>query len=192
MKKIFLIIAVLGCSIAAISQTKFNPTLGPSFSYFSNESDNVDVVGKTGFTAGFNLRFGEQLFFQPGAFYFRSNNTIEEVGNVDISGQRFEFRTEGVRVPLMIGVDLIANERLGIRFYTGPNVAFIFDDEDELIDVDDFLLRDVIWGYNAGVGLDLGIFTVDLNHEWGLSNMFNSDRITSRNNRLFLTVGLLF
>ncbi|MCI5080599.1 MAG: PorT family protein [Saprospiraceae bacterium] len=192
MKKLSILIVLLAATVTAFAQARFNPKVGPSFSYYNSDGEDTEIKGKTGFVAGFDLRFGETFYFAPGAYYFQQKNQVDEIGPFDISGDNFEFTTRGIRIPLVVGGDLVKSEALGIRVYTGPNISFIFEDEDEFADFEELFLNETIWGYNLGAGVDFGIVSIDLNHEWGLTNIFDSDTIDSRNHRLYLMVGILF
>jgi hypothetical protein len=192
MKNLLLIVCLAFAANFAVAQTTINPKIGYNYSYFSNDYDDRELEGKSGWQVGLDFKFGDQFYFAPGAHYFQSTTRIEQVGNIDVTGNDVEFNIKGIRVPAVVGVDLIEGKRLGLRAYTGPNISFILDNDEDAFDTSDALYNDFIFGYNLGVGLDIGIITVDLEHEWGLSNAFDSEVIDSKNNRIFLSVGIIF
>lgn len=180
--------------VALPAQTKFIPKAGFNVSYFSGDLENPDdeVSGDLGYQAGASVRFGEGFYFEPGVQYFERNALLERTGGVDVSDLEVEFKLQGLRVPVYIGGDLFTSERLGIRFYGGPSVIFLFNDDDDFVSIEEYVLKDNLWSINAGVGLDIGIFTLDLEHEWGVSNVFDIEGATSKNNVIYLSAGLLF
>ena len=120
------------------------------------------------------------------------DGSVNEVGNIDVSGYDFDFTIRGFQFPLLIGYDLVPGERYGIRFHTGPTYSVLIDQKEQLIDVQDLIMKNDIWGYRLGAGVDIGVLTIELDHEWGITNIFNSDGIASRNNVVYLSVGVLF
>lgn len=192
MKKIVVMLVALVFVATAYSQVTFNPKIGYNYSYFPEAFEDRLVEGESGWQVGADLRFGGSVFFTPGIHYFESNNRIESLGNIDMSGNNIAFKIKGLRIPATIGIALFTGRRIGLRAYTGPNLTLVLDNDEEIFDVEDTLYRDMTWGYNTGLGVDFGVLTLDLNHEWGLSNVFEPDNIKSKNNRLFLSLGLLF
>ncbi|GAB5551750.1 MAG: hypothetical protein Sapg2KO_13410 [Saprospiraceae bacterium] len=192
MKRLLITFSLLIAANFIVAQNTINPKIGYNYSYFSGDYDDRELEGQSGWQVGVDFKFGDQFYFAPGVHYFQSTALIESVRDINVTGNDIEFDIRGIRVPAVLGVDLIEGKRLGLRAYTGPNVSFILDNDEDAFDTSDALYNEFILGYNAGVGLDIGIFTVDVEHEWGLSNAFDSDLIDSRNNRLFLSVGLLF
>lgn len=178
----------------AISQIRFNPQAGVAFSVVNKEFNQSELRGRTGFTAGFDLRFGEEFFFKPGLYYVLYANRYQryETEDFDVVISDKNLRRQGLRLPVHIGFDFIKDERLGIRVFGGPNGTFFFsaDDPEEVVNAFDY--KNVVWGLSAGAGVDLAIFTLELEYEFGLSDMLNSEIQTAKNNALFIRAGLLF
>lgn len=192
MRKILIPLCLLLASNFIYAQTTVNPKFGYNYSYFSDNYEDRELEGKSGWQIGLDFKFGDKFYFAPGVHYFQSTTLIEGVGNVDLTDNDIEFDISGLRIPAVFGIDLLEGKRIGLRAYTGPNISFIMDNDEDAFLPSDALYNDFIVGYNGGLGIDIGIFTVDIEHEWGLTNAFDSDSIDSRNNRLFLSVGLIF
>lgn len=192
MKKLLFIVLALSSGYMLSAQATFNPKIGYNYSYFSEDYENQDIEGKSGWQVGADIKFGDQIFFAPGLHYFESNNRVRSVGGINVTNGDISFDVKGLRIPAVVGVDLIEGRRAGLRAYTGPNLTVILDNDEDAFDSGDFLYKETTWGYNVGVGLDIGIITIDLNHEWGLTNVFEPESIKSKNNRFFLSLGLLF
>lgn len=175
-------------------QTRFIPRAGLNLSYFAGDLDNPDdeVRGELGYQAGASVRFGEAFYFEPGIQYFERNALLERTGGVDVTDLEVEFKLKGLRVPVYIGGDLFTSERFGVRIYGGPTAIFLFNNDDEFSALREYVLKDNLWSLNAGAGIDLGILTVDLEHEWGVSDVFDIEGASSRNNVFYVSVGLLF
>lgn len=187
-----MLLIALVISSSVFSQVIFNPKAGYNHSYFTGNFEDVDFEGRSGWQVGADFRFGDEFFVMLGGYYFESENRVESIGGVNTPGSNVVFNIKGIRFPLALGADLIEGRRLGIRAFTGPNMNLILDNDEDAVGVNDLIYDDIAWGYNLGVGIDLGIVTFDVMHEWGLSNVFNSESITSKNSRLFLSAGILF
>ncbi len=191
-KKCLTLIIALFTTFSLLGQTRFIPSAGLNASYFAEDLEDDKVTGKVGWQAGFDLRFGQSVYVQPGVHYFQRNARLERIGPVNTTDLDYDFRLEGFRFPLYVGGDLFSDENLGLRLYGGPSLILLVNNDDQLAEVEDFVLQDNLWTLNAGAGLDFGIFTVDLQHEWGLTNVFTTDALESRNNVVYLSVGILF
>lgn len=183
---------LLGWVVTSYTQILFNPKMGYNYSYFSEEFEDRSVEGMSGWQIGLDLRFGDKVFFAPGMHYFESENRVESLGNIDLSGNNINFKIKALRIPTVIGLDLLEGRRMGLRAYSGPNFTLVLDNDEAVFEVDEIIYKEVTYGFNAGLGIDFGVLTLDLNQEWGLNNVFEPDDIKSRNNRFFLSLGLLF
>lgn len=193
-KIVFIFLLSLFTAGFLTAQTNFIPKAGLNFSYFSGElaSPDDEVKGKTGYHVGFSVRFGEQFYFEPGVQYLKRNARLKRIGSVDVSELDIDFEIEGVRIPLYIGGDVLKGDRIGLRLFGGPTYMHVFKEDQAFEPVEEYLLRNSLWSLNAGAGVDLGIFTLEVEHEWGLTNVFKTDGIESKNSVVYLTAGLLF
>jgi hypothetical protein len=81
----------------------------------------------------------------------------------------------------------------------GPSMAFVIDKnirmQDDLTSLqltrDEILdkLEDVIWGVQAGAGIDLLMFTLDVRYEWGLNNVINHQNLELKNSIFNVSLG---
>ncbi len=179
----------------AYSQAQFNLKGGLNFTQVSEDYQDGEIDGKAGFQIGFETRLGDQVYISPGIYYFQHQSRINfvddgDVNIVDLPDYDVDFK--GIRIPVHIGVDVIKGENWGLRAFTGPNASFILSTNDGLPGYEDDAFRDILWGYNAGVGVDLGIITLDVSREWRLNNVFEGNTPEFKNNITYLSVGFLF
>ncbi len=189
MKKIILILGFLatGCVLAS-AQTRIIPQVGVNLFNFNDNYEDGEFNGKSGLHIGAEIRSGKKFYVSIGGQYFRFNSRFEGIAGLF----DYDVKMEGVRVPLYVAGDLIGAERWGLRLFVGPSASFILSTDDELPGFEDDAFNDLRWGFNAGAGLDLGIFTLDLNYEIGLNNVFSNKNIEAKSNILFVTGGILF
>lgn len=193
MKRTILIcLTMLLVGSLAYSQAQFNIKGGVNVTQAKDDYEDGEIDGKTGYQIGFETRFGDRFYVSPGLYYFQHQSNIDftESDLIDLPDYKVDF--SGLRVPLFIGGDLIKNENWGIRAYTGPNASFVLNTNDDLPGYEDDAFEDVLWGYNLGVGVDLGIITIDLSKEWRLNNVFDGETPEFKNNIYYLSAGILF
>ena len=170
--------------VASAQSFHVSPKAGINYAYFNDNFDEEEIKGKTGFQVGVDFRFGEKLYIAPGVHYVQQSNNIN---NPDIN-----FKTNAIRVPILIGGDVLKADRWGIRAYGGPSGLIALTEDDALIQIEDWIRKDFIFGLDAGVGLDLGIFTIDLQHSWGLNNFIDWNGVDVKGRTFYLSAGLLF
>ncbi|MCB9352043.1 MAG: PorT family protein [Lewinellaceae bacterium] len=190
---LFFLILALGYS-AAFSQAQFNIKAGANITQANEKYNDGEIDGKVGYQIGFEARFGDRFYVSPGLYYYKHQSRINfiEDGNLGVNLPDYTVNFEGFRIPLFVGGDLIKGENWGLRLYTGPNASFVLNTNDGLPGYEDDAFREVLWGFNGGLGVDLGIFTIDLSQEWRLNNVFDGDTPEFKNNITYLSVGLLF
>lgn len=192
MKKTFIAIIVSCISISAFAQNdpffRFglkggvnlsnirgnDLSLGSGGSAF-NFKDNGDR--STGFVGGVFMRFGRDFYIQPeflfsqkgGTFNAYKDGITNEEGKVDVRFSNFDVpvlvggrigKVFRVNVGPVASLRLANNGKIGDSFrnYTGENAR----DEYE---------NNVTFGYQAGVGLDLGRLSLDVRYEGNLNDI---------------------
>lgn len=191
MKKFLFVLCMLSSSLI-IAQSQFNLKGGINYTQQGNRFfEDGEVSGGEGFQIGAEYRFGDRLYISPGIYYFEYTSDIDFVEGANLNPIQLQF--QGLRIPIFLGGDLIKGENFGIRAYGGPNLSFLINDEDGINSFfDDDPIREVLWGINAGVGIDLGIITFDITHEWRAEDVLKTDDVKFRNNILYFQVGILF
>jgi hypothetical protein len=191
MKKIFLgIVLVIFLAATSMGQkVNFGPKIGYSASKLSTNLPEITEDIKSNFLAGVFLRMGNKLYFQPELLYHARG------GVLDSAGLKQTVKFKSLDVPLMVGFKLLDLKVFNLRFMGGPVASFAFDKDitfNELIQdpIQSTDLKNVIWGLDVGLGVDVLFMTLDVRYEWGLNNIFKSGNYEMKNN--IFTVGLGF
>lgn len=137
-----------------------------------------------GFVGGLFMRFGRTFYFQPeflvsqkrGEFNLYEDGVTNEEGKVDV-------RFSNLDVPLLFGFK-IGNT---LRINAGPLVTFRLGEEGRLTNAggqtpttDPVLLSDnAVFGYQMGLGLDLGRLNLDVRYEGNLTEAFRIETGTA-------------
>jgi hypothetical protein len=195
MKKIILILVLILAvtSISVGQKVNFGPKIGYSASKLTTNFPDIKESVKHNFMAGLFLRIGKKLYFQPELLYHTRGGILDSAGLT----QTVKFKN--LEIPLMVGFKLLDLKVFNLRFMGGPVASFVLDKDitfNEIIQdpLQSSDLKDIIWGLDVGLGVDVLFLTLDVRYEFGLNNIYNSpsgDTSYDMKNNLFI-VGLGF
>ena len=142
-----------------------------------------------------------RIYVQPEVLYFKTSNLFDaNVTGVE-SENLFNLPTGAnvnltlnqmnLQVPIMLGVNIIDLDIITLRAQAGPTANFVLKSQtlfDQTYSIDgqqaqientttdqNFDTKSISWGVQAGVGIDvLKRITLDVNYNFGLSNMFEN------------------
>lgn len=201
MKRIFLLAGLLlTTSVAALAQLpSFTAGIkgGVNYSSLKTTDDLADKNSILGYQVGVFTRLGGAgLYLQPEVYLGSKGNDFirfeDQDGNqVEAKG---EVRFTTLDVPVLLGTKF-GPGKLNFRLMAGPVISFIVDKNttfdsayDNVTDFDNY--KDKALGLQAGAGVDVGNFTVDLRYEAGLSNVSESEKYDQKQNLFHLSLGL--
>ena len=201
MKKIIVITCILlTAGVSAMAQLPnfaFGIKGGANYSKLKTEDDLTDENSIVGYHVGIFTRLGAAgLYLQPELYLGSKGNKFIKVedtnGNeVEASG-KVRFTT--LDLPLLIGTK-IGPGKLNLRFMGGPVASFVINENttfdsayQNISDFDNYKKQN--WAYQAGAGVDVANFTIDLRYEGGLSNVSRSDEYNQKQNLFHLSLGI--
>ena len=191
MKKCVMLLAAFLVTVSLSAQVTVRPQIGFNASTITNDLPQEVLDGKSGIQFGVDLQFGGRFYFQPGLLY---EGRKADVKPVDENIADVNYTVNRIRIPALIGYNITGEPEqfINIRLFTGPNISFAVnkdvDDNQLSFDKDD--IRNFIWGWNAGAGLDLAFIFVDVGYEFGLSEIFKDLESSPKNNLFYLNAGL--
>jgi hypothetical protein len=179
----FLLIAAFGVQ----AQVVLRPQVGINASSLSTDLDSLDFGNNIGYQLGADLQFGGKFYVQPGLmFEFLKNEIDPRVGESE------DFTRTYMRIPVMVGYNFGGNDKsFGFRVFTGPNASFALGakgEDEDYIEKDD--LKNAVFGWNAGLGIDFSIIFLDLGYQFGLSEVFEDFDEGTRNNLFYGNAGI--
>lgn len=148
---------------------------------------------RTGWAYGIYTRFGKNIYLQPELLVSSKGGSFEIVRDIDgqPTTETVKINTTNFDVPILLGL-----KGGPIRVLAGPIVSFRISDDQSLRDaLQDYTsgslnnaLAKATYGYQLGVGLDLGRLGIDVRREGSLSNVSavnlgtedDSDRFSQR------------
>ena len=199
------IIAVVYC-ISAISQMNFGIRGGINFNWpkaynFSKPGYEYKLTIQNNLGTGFHFGFISQfklfkILIQPEILFTSINNTIEyeEIGDGEINIINQEFNRLDIPVLALIRIK-------AFKIELGPVGSVLLKDKSDLFDEIGYKQKynKAIFGYQAGIGLEISKFSFDLKYEGSLSKFGygieigdNTFSFNSRSNQLILSMGVFF
>ncbi|MCF0054954.1 porin family protein [Dyadobacter sp. CY356] len=168
------------------------PVVGAHASSFKADFSDGKADGRIGWNAGLDFRIHEKRFFiQPGVHYFSSSMQISTEDSLSNAPLLSGPRLHSLKVPLLLGIYLTkANKgffKMNIKGgATGTYVLAVDKSNQRQFDRDN--IEDFSYGLNAGLGLEFGLISLDISHEWGMTTLFKDSN--NKNNVLRATIGL--
>jgi hypothetical protein len=191
---ILTLMAVAGAAAAtaapAATQTvEILPQLGVSTVKY--DSDMFDSSTGLGLEIGGKLRVGRRFYVEPGVFF--------AWGGADISDQTDEgtLTLGDFRVPLVVGLKVVASRALEVRVFAGGGAAFVtsVSGDGALEDVTSDDVTSTLWNARVGIGGDFTLVSADIGYDFGLTDLTAEpdpgDSAVNRNG-FFLEAGLRF
>ena len=215
-KSILIAVLAVALSINASAQIKFGIKAGiTSTSVKTNEVytisnqtefDELVVKGKNakiGFQGGIFSRITiAKIYLQPELLFTSTSAEIEATAFLGGTPQDQDIREQKFR---QIDFPILLGYKFGpARIQAGPVGTIILSSDPSLDGFMDMNYKEefngATWGYQVGVGLDLGEkIAIDLKYEGSLSNLGEivqidgaSQNFDSRNNKFILTLGIFF
>lgn len=197
MKQVFITMLAL-CLFTSVSiaqDVSISPKVGVNFYDVSeDELSEFELDGQSGFHFGLDLRVGNKVYFQPGLHYYALNADFESKGLGDLVDQvvEGEINSESIRLPLLLGLSFLQTDKVQFRAQAGVTGLFLVNlDDNSLLGTEEY--RNFNAGATLGLGMDLGIITLDIIYDIGLTDSFEEGaRYEGRGSILSFSAGLIF
>lgn len=168
----------------SINSSKINTQNTPTYADFQS-------AAKSGYNLGLFARMGgKRMYFQPELLYCQKNGQSSS-GSLT---QTLDLKT--IQIPLLLGYKLIDLKVASIRAFTGPAMSFPTSGssiKSNLTNLSPGNLKNNIWDWQLGGGVDILKFTFDIRYEWGLSNISGGTiGFVNKGNVLTFSVGFKF
>lgn len=197
MKKLLIILAVGPMASAALAQFQVNPQVGVTFQQLTDVPEGYDSKAVAGWQLGADARIGDRFFIQPGAFLGRSVTAISrtvplENGSTSTVEVEDNLVNTNLKLRAQLGYRIIDSYQFDMRFMLGPsyNVLMSVDDRDDKLGWNRADFNSGSFNIDAGLGFDMGLFTLAPSASFGLSRVFRDDPSVSQISSKYVTYGL--
>lgn len=197
MKKTLIALTVLSTVTSAQAQFQLNPQAGLTFQSLTDAPDGVNYKAAVGWQLGADTRIGDRFFVQPGAFLGRSVTAVTTSvpalngaeGSVAIENNL--VRTN-LKLRAQLGYRVIDSYQFDMRVMLGPSydVLMSVDDREGDLTWNKADFNNGSFNIDAGVGFDMGLFSLSPSASFGLSRVFKDDPALSQINSKYMSYGL--
>ncbi|MCD6111789.1 MAG: PorT family protein [Bacteroidales bacterium] len=204
MKKTALIFLFALISVSLFAQIpNFGPKIGITSSQLSSDLDDYTQESILGYQFGAfaRLNFGK-IYLQPEAYYTKKGGELNFKPSINPDFEiKNKIKLNTLDVPLLLGYKVLNLKVVNVRLNAGPVASFVLNKNVEVhnnnidfksgstgeITKDD--IKDAIWGFQAGVGVDVLMFTIDVRAEWGINDISNVSDMESKSNLYYISIG---
>lgn len=208
-KKLFILLIIVFITKLNVSQAQFTLGIRGGINFSQLKTDSQQSVGvniqqsldtKTGYVGGVFARIGTKIFIQPELIFSAKGGSINVLPQNGTTSQTVAIEYNNLDIPLLLGF------KFGpLRLNAGPVASFKISDKglnDELKKYSSNVgesFKNASYGYQAGAGVDIGSFCLDLRYEGSLSdissgdfkdNLMNKVNFSQRGNLWQVTLGL--
>ncbi len=200
MKKVFFVLATLlviqnsygQFSLGIKGGVNVSKIYTDAGSFKANFNESLDT--KTGYSFGAYARLGKKLYLQPEVMFATKGGKI----NVISGGKPMavDIKTNNIDIPVLVGYKLFNR----LRINAGPVASIKISEDAKFLDQlkvvtsnPDEAFEKATFGYQAGVGIKLLGFDIDLRKDGSLSDVsskqFDGNQFSQRLSGWQLTIG---
>jgi hypothetical protein len=181
MKKILLLSILAFLAFSVNAQLSLGPKIGYSTLKLSVDQSDITTDLKNNFLFGAFVRLGNKVYLQPEINWYTSGTVFSRPSIGSLSPFEQEIKLRNVQVPVFVGFKLIDLKLINIRAMAGPTANFIVNKEIETMEGQNYIapiketdIKDVHWGFQLGAGVDVLMFTLDVQYSVGLNNVIGT------------------
>jgi len=183
MKKTLLLAFALVVSGALMAQFSIGPKIGYTTSKLSVDKSDITSDLKSSFLYGAFVRLGDKVYIQPEINFYTAGSVFKAPSLNGISPVEDEINLKTIQIPLYIGFKLADLKLANIRAQAGPTANIISDKKInplkslQIVKTTD--IKDIMWGFQLGAGVDVLMFTLDVQYYIGLNNVIGDIQYTN-------------
>ena len=165
---------------------------GLDFAGFTDHPKEIAANQESGYRLGLDMRLGRGvLFFQPGVFFTAYEEVFTvDFPNIDFANASQQINLSSIKVPLQLGARLISTKAVTLRLNGGfvANFPVNIDESSNVIAIDKESYSHSHVAGIVGAGVDLLVFTLDINYEFGISDYitFDSPSVTTVSSKQYV------
>ena len=173
------------CIQAQIPGFCIGPKIGYNTRNFTTDLSTIKSDPDGAFQFGAFARIGKKIYIQPEVYY------VTKGGKVSFQGNPVQIKLNSVTVPLLVGYRLFNVGIINLRIMAGPAISMITHKTLSVDNLPDFPvktkddIKNSMWSFQFGGGVDVLNFTLDLRYEMGIDNIYSGQQNFSMKNNLF-------
>jgi hypothetical protein len=191
MKKTIVVLIIFVGALFASEQSSAQFVLGLKLGYTASKlNTNLDSIKSSmgsGFHVGAFARIGKRVHLQPEFYYTLSGASFENIGVNTVNDWKQKVTVGTLDIPVLVGFSIIKSKTLNWRIMAGPEVSFLVNSKIQDVSLTGPMktsdLNTTNWFIQAGTGIDVLIFTLDVRYQAGLNSLIND--VTASNGEVY-------
>jgi len=192
MKKLILLAVICLFSSALFAQLSSPINFGLHAGLVSTKMDTkMPSVSEVKDKADNGMMLGAFLRINLNKWYLQPElNYVSRKSEVVVNGVSGDVKTKSMDIPMLLGYKLVKLPAFKLRAFAGPVASFNIDDsfssalKQRFEDED---LKGAVWNAKVGAGVDVWKLTLDVDYEFGLSDV--SSEFLKKNKMFNVTLG---
>ncbi len=203
MKKILFAFAFVLMATALSAQISLGPKIGYTTNKLSVDKSDITSDLKSSFLYGAFVRLGDKWYVQPEINFYTAGGVFETPSLTSPNPVNEEVELKTIQIPLYIGLTLADLKLANIRAQAGPTANIISDKKinplagSTYTSIKETDIKDIQWGFQFGAGVDVLMFTLDVQYFLGLNNIISDIELNdgstvkfdSKSNGFMVTLG---
>ncbi|MFK7969517.1 MAG: outer membrane beta-barrel protein [Bacteroidia bacterium] len=172
-------------------QLSLLPQVGLNLTRYNTDPPPFVQTARVGLDFGGQVRIGGQFYVQPGIAFMRQQVELEEIRfPLPPIPNRDQINQNSLMLNALIGYNLIYSDAFCFRINAGPTATWVTAVSTNKLNLTKSNFNSIQYGARAGLGIDIAVFTFDLNYDHGLNNSLIDTE--SKVRMLSANVGLKF
>ncbi|HOI32509.1 MAG: porin family protein [Bacteroidales bacterium] len=183
MKKILFVFTFVLMASALSAQISLGPKIGYTTSKLSVDKSEIKSDLKSSFIYGAFVRLGDKWYVQPEINFYTAGSVFETSSVTSPNPVNEEVELKTIQIPLYIGFTLADLKLAKIRAQAGPTANIISDKKinplkgSTYTSIKETDINDIQWGFQFGAGVDVLMFTLDVQYYLGLNNLISDVKL---------------
>lgn len=184
MKKAVLFLTFLAFALGTQAQIDLGPKIGYTTTKLSVDQSNITTDLKNNFLFGAFVRLGKKVYIQPEINWYTSGGVFKRPTIGSLSPFEQEIKMRNIQIPVFIGVRLLDLKLISLRAAAGPTANIVMNKTIESNQGSGYIdpikeadINNLNWGFQFGAGVDVLMFTLDVQYMLGLNNVIGDVKV---------------
>ncbi len=200
MKKLTLLFVALLASGVMFGQFTIGPQIGYTATKLTSNTSELKASFKSNFLFGAFARIGDKVYVQPEINWLTQGGIWEDNSTTVTDPTKIEMNYKTIQIPVSVGYRLIDLKVANIRVFAGLAANIATDKKMKIDgitqDLKDADWKDMVWQYQAGVGVDVLMLALNVKYMGGLNDIykgadldFDGKTFSTKSNLFMVTLG---